>query len=166
MIVLAIIGTLIGISTYGVGVAMRNSRESQRTEMVGQIKSEVENFYLKYGVYPSNSEITFSTGQFRICNAQNSNCQTIPVNEDFAVPTSSTSSTTTSRTAYCYTNSTTDRLYALGFKNEKGEWKDIGTSKTNTCLLNSSSSTTIVTELSGGVVPRITRIPPPPIMNY
>lgn len=148
MVVLAVIAMLIGLSSYGVSLAMRNSRESIRTELLGNIKLEIENYYLQYGSYPANSAISFSNGKFQICNTTKNICKSVTAAEKYTVPTLSTNNSTTTQTAFCYSNAVSDRQYVLGFKTEIGDWRDIGSSKTYSCKSMSTdgnfSNTSIV----------------------
>jgi type II secretory pathway pseudopilin PulG len=128
LIAFAIVAVLIGLSTYGVGVATRNSRESQRLEVLTNVRLKLDEHYLKYGTYPANDRVSFTTNQIRVCKPDNSSCESIPLSQGFLA--GSNSNTNNSRTRYCYRQITSDRLYALCYRTEKGDWKNIGISST------------------------------------
>lgn len=130
LIVMAIVAVLIAISSYGIAIVQRNSRNSQRAQVANQFKVAVEKFYTNFGVYPDPvTDICVNTTETSIVVRRGTFEEKVGYRNSVLTPSGDTSP---NHTAYCYSK-TLNGLYSIQYKTEvignTSVWsKNIGTS--------------------------------------
>lgn len=132
--VMAVTAVLIGLAAYGTSLVQRNSRNTQRIDILNSMVIGIEKYYSRNGNYPnSNSICALSAPQtLRICLRGTETCSSctdaydIEYEENSLTPNTATSKT---NTAYCYINGADSSIpgtYVVGIQKEAqagvGEW--------------------------------------------
>ncbi len=145
LVVMAITSILIGLGGYGIAIMIRNGRERQRENFVVDFRNLLEARYNDRGNYPNPTDITYDSTttngrgrRFILCfredPANPDTClkeESVELTSQALIP-SPTGESTNKSTAYCY--STTDNItYKLGFKDEQGNWRNMGSDTSASC---------------------------------
>lgn len=121
LVAMAIIAVLIGLSVYGIGLALRASRDTQREETLNSIRTALTDYLATNNSYPGNTEVSYANNIISVGN------ESIEV-EGHLVPTTSTDS---NGTQYCYGK--TSSGYLLSVELENGQYYELGTEDSNSC---------------------------------
>lgn len=113
------------LSTYGISLLGKNSRDAQRKDVLNQIELIVETYYVENAIYPEALEYT--TTKIKVEGETNPDYQ-ITVNQT----TYGQEITTEKGTLYCY-GLDGEGGFLLGARLEVGEWYNSGTSKIMKC---------------------------------
>lgn len=130
LVAMAIIAVLLALAIFGILQVQKNSRETQRRKALEDINIGINDFYSRYGQYPSHIGFDSVNGEARIC-ADSASCSTASVVVELrnsARPGVSGSPTTTNQTKYYF--SLIGDGYQLAFCREDGEPENGGTSGT------------------------------------
>ncbi len=137
LVAMAIIAVLIALAGFGVSLALRASRDSQRQEAVDNIRVGIADYLGRENVYPTGLTYNSVTGKLSLDPAPSGNPIEIPLSGVAKVATA----TDSKGTQYCYNNNLSGSDgYILGAKLENGNWYELGTSTTHTCEANGASS--------------------------
>lgn len=139
LVAMAIIAVLIGLAGFGVSLALRASRDSQRQEVVDNIRVGIADYLGRENVYPTDITYDSANERFELTPAPAGNPIYIPVKSGVATPNAA--DTDSESTVYCYSNSMAGSDgYILGALLENGNWYELGTSTTHTCGANATSA--------------------------
>ncbi len=135
LVAMAIIAILIALAGFGVSLALRASRDSQRQEMVDNLRVGIADYLARENAYPKDIVYDSGTNKFSLTpEPPSGNVIEIPVSENVTTPGSDTDSQTT---RYCYSNEILGSDgYILGALLENGNWFELGTSTTHSCEEN------------------------------
>ncbi len=125
---MAIIAVLIGMAGFGISLALRASRDSQRQESLDNLRIAVTDFLGRENKYPDPTDIDYVNGEFVFSTTKG---DPIKVPAEGLVQPATTGSTDSSQTEYCY--GLVSDGYVLGVKLENGAWYELGTSTTASC---------------------------------
>lgn len=115
LVVMAIIAVLTGLAVFGIGQLNKNSRDTQRVAMLGQMVDELNDYKKENLNYPTTSEVTIANN-FRIDG---------DLLITLTAPLIAGVSSTASRTKYEYSNEGTGQ-FGLCAVLESGEVKNVG----------------------------------------
>lgn len=130
LVAMAIIAVLLALAIFGILQVQKNSRETQRRKALEDINIGINDFYSRYGQYPSYINFDPNTGKASIC-LESTSCSTASVVVELknsARPSSNngTEATTTNSTQYVFVLGVDG--YTLAFCREDRTPEDAGTS--------------------------------------
>lgn len=123
LLAMTIIAILIGLLGFGVSIALRSSRDSQRRDTLEGLKTSVQLYYNKYNEYPD------SLGVFGSDNSQLAwkadAASTNPLGEKVYTSGAAVPAPTTTNQGTAYSYDLTEDGYVLCVKLETGEIFDL-----------------------------------------
>ena len=125
---MAIIAVLIGMAGFGISLALRSSRDSQRQKSLDNLKIAITDYLGRENKFPDPSDIEYSNGEFVISTTKG---DPIRVPAEGLLQPATTGTTTSSQTEYCY--GTVSGGYVLGVKLENGSWYELGSAISESC---------------------------------
>lgn len=123
---MAIIAILIGIAGFGISIALRGSRDSQREKALDDLQIAITDYLSRKNVYPAS--IGYSGGEFTL--PATSPLITVAVSPGAAEPAGTTDG---NGTLYKYAQVTTGGGYVLCAYLENDTIFELGTSATENC---------------------------------
>jgi prepilin-type N-terminal cleavage/methylation domain-containing protein len=133
LVAMAIIAVLLGLVGYGISVAQRNSRDTQRRQTVNDIKLGLEDYLIREYFYPDNPDQQLCNGVENLVIKLRGDRQ--PIEIAVSGPTKASDETTVRSTRYCY-RPDDEGGYFLGALLENGEWYDASSSMTGSNEVN------------------------------
>lgn len=125
LVAMAIIAVLLALAVFGILQVQKNSRETQRRKALEDVNIGIQDFYSRYGQYPSVA--VFESEQVKICNDFScSQQESVPLRG--SARSNGSNPTTTNGTEYAYQLQSDG--YQLGYCREDSEVENAGTSKT------------------------------------
>ncbi len=125
---MAIIAVLIGMAGFGISLALRASRDSQRQEALDNLRIAITDYLGRENRFPDATDIDYVNGEFVLDTTRGDD---IRVPATGLVQPATTGTTTSSQTEYCY--GIVDGGYVLGVKLENGSWYELGTATDASC---------------------------------
>ena len=126
LVAMAIIAVLIGLATFGVTLALRASRDSQREATLDSMRTAIADYLATNNEYPANTAVSYASGNITIGTTS------IPVDGHLVNATLAAKSTSAG-TVYCY--SKTSSGYALAAMLENGSFYELGSTDSASCTL-------------------------------
>lgn len=125
---MAIIAILIGLAGFGISIALRNSRDTERKNVLNSMQVTINDYYTRKSAYPtsaakSGTDIILKENTLTVGDAVPTKGHTVPFNP-------ADGKSTTGGTIYRY--GTTSTGYLLCVKLENGDWFDLSNGGT-TC---------------------------------
>jgi len=115
---MAIIAILIGLAGFGISIALRNARDSDRRKIIDNMQLVVNDYFTRENEYPASAAVSGSTIVF-----QDGTGTTIGDAVPFDGNSSPAASTDSKGTLYQYDDSTSGYLMCASLEN--GEWFDL-----------------------------------------
>lgn len=140
IVAIAIIAIILALVGFGISIAQRNSRDSQRRQAANDVKLALEDYFGRNRSYPGN----FGSGGEVVSLSTN---QIVIGSDDLVVPLEGATEwcgpgtglgtdaqSTANCTVYCYNSNPSDG-YTLGVELENGSpnWENFGTSLLQEC---------------------------------
>jgi prepilin-type N-terminal cleavage/methylation domain-containing protein len=123
LISMAIIAVLLGLVGFGIAVAQRNSRDSQRRQKVSDIKLALEDYLTRKNAYPSADKFSYDKAN-EIIKIDTGGSNAIEIEVKGASTPAAGDKTESGKTRYCYDKSSSGDGYLLGALLENKEWFD------------------------------------------
>lgn len=124
LVAMAIIAVLIGLATFGVTLALRASRDSQREATLDSMRTAIADYLATNNEYPATTAVDYANGNITVGSTS------IPVDGHLVAVTLATGSDSNG-TVYCYAK-TTDG-YALAAELENGSYYELGSTDSADC---------------------------------
>jgi len=138
LVSMAIIAVLLALVGYGISIAQRNSRDSQRRQKIADLQLALQDYQQKYNTFPADIDVHAVTSGTSITMTNSADVGgAVDENLNLSGPTkpSGTNKSDAGSTGYCYHNDTANGGYELGAALEAGDVVD-GSSTTNISVNN------------------------------
>ncbi|KKQ35359.1 MAG: PilA1 [candidate division WS6 bacterium GW2011_GWA2_37_6] len=132
---MAIIAVLIALAGFGISLALRNSRNSQRQESLDNVRIAITDYYGQSTLYPTSIAGAGAANQILLKNGALTVGTAIPAKG----ATKPEASTSTSGSVYRY--GVVASGYYLCVQQEGGTWFDLSTATVGTCETNGTAVT-------------------------
>lgn len=119
MVVMGIIALLSGMAIFGIQLAQRSARDSDRRNIVdNSFKLAVEDYNIRFETFPANADVVFAADQITLVEPGSATVfETIPLDGSSTYATA----TDSGNTEYCYAQVDAGGGYEFGATLENGD---------------------------------------------
>lgn len=133
---MAIIAILIGLAGFGITIALRNSRDTQRKSALNNMQLVINDYYTRQSAYPASATKGTSTASLVFKDGSGTAVgDAVPLKGGTIIA----ASTSSSGTLYKYGVPATGGGYYLCAKLESNDWFDLSSSGLTDCSTNAAA---------------------------